>query len=140
MFGRHYFGGRFFGPRFFGVGGALPPPVVITLVRLVPVIRNAQIPHLISCAEWCDSLTLIADTPKTYVPPGVFLRVNATVGPVYFVFNSTAAIPASDTTTGASSRAMLAQKQPVMLALPHATDTISFICHNDSILTIEAWS
>jgi len=119
--------------------------------RLVPIPRNQgiQIPGVLNTATWIDARVLAAGVAESYTLPtdaqtpaqhATLLRINANAGPIFVNFNGTAAVPGADVTNGTSSIMLRTDLGPVLLAAPHATDTLSIISPSACIVTIEAWS
>jgi hypothetical protein len=123
--------------------------VTHTITRIAPLLRNAgqPVPNLIPLGQWVDAVVLAGGTAQSYAVKtdasgnkGTFLRVSASVGPVYANTQATATVPGATTTDGSSSICLNPQVQPVLLAMPLDSEALSLICANNTVVTIEAWS
>jgi hypothetical protein len=118
--------------------------------RLTPVPRNqgVQVPNLWPIATWIDSVVLTGGVASSYVLPvdtatppatGTILRLTCNSGPIYINLNVVASVPGAHI-DGLSSVMCRTDLGPMLLVVPHATDTLSIFSPSNALLTIEAWS
>ncbi len=119
--------------------------------RLVPLPRNQgiQIPGIVNAANWCDSVTLAANTAEAYTLPtdsggnhATIVCITATgTNPVWVNYDTTAVIPTGDTTDG-SSPSLLRTDQgfSYLISVPAGTTALSFIAAGIVIIAIECWN
>lgn len=120
---------------------------VVTRLQPVPRNQGVQVPGLLPTGTWIDARVLAAGAAESYTLPtdadgnkGIMLRLNSNAGPLYINFNGTAVVPVADVIDGTSSIILRTDLGPVLLAAPHAADTLSIFSPSAAIVTIEAWS
>ena len=104
--------------------------------------QGTQVPAALPAATWVDARVLAAGVAESYAVPdtGVMLGINATTGPLYINFNDTAAAPAADINDGTASIMLRTDAgSPFLIAAPFNTSTLSMICAEACVVTIEVW-
>ncbi len=119
--------------------------------RLVPLPRNQgiQIPGIVNAANWVDAVVLAANTAETYTLPTdaggnvcTIVGITATgTTPLWLNFDTTAAIPVADTTSGAAPSLLRTdQGFSYLISVPAGTTGISIISSGVCVVAVECWN